>query len=58
MFVYAIKKIKCSDNRIFKSVKDAAKIIGAKPDSISAVLTGKRKTIFGLKFTYIENFGG
>lgn len=52
------KKIKSSDGRVFDSLIKAAIAIKAKPDSISEVLRGRRKTIYGLKFSYIENLGG
>lgn len=47
-----------SDGNIYNSITDAAKIIGCKPDSIGAVISGKRKTIYKLTFSYLKKVGG
>lgn len=43
---------------IYESIKKAASLIKCQPDSISAVLKGKRKTIKGLTFSYFLKVGG
>lgn len=47
------KEVICiSDNRHFRSVKEAAKYYNINNREISAVCLGRRKTTHGLKFTY------
>jgi group I intron endonuclease len=47
------KSVVDSLGNVFESIKAAAKFYNAQPDSVSMVLTGKRKKLFGISFKYI-----
>jgi len=40
--------------RTFSSIKEAARVVGVKPTSISGALTGKQKTSAGYKWEYVK----
>lgn len=48
-----MKKVKCSNGKIYNSLKECARDLGLQKSKISNVCHGKRKTTGGLKFEYI-----
>lgn len=45
-----------NDDRVFSGASEAAKEIGCRYDSMVRVLTGKRRSIFGLHFAYLDKW--